>query len=613
MADMNSSKLKMALAVCTALMMLFMMSGCGLFDDDDMDNVGTSGVALDQPITDGKSPADEDVAANEAEDPAETEDPADTDNPAGLVRPEGWFEETHGNSATPNYDVVFAGDKVHRIDLIIPSETWDAMLANMTELFGEFGSGGGPDGWHGGGCDVNPSENDNVPSGGCGYAIFPGMASFDDCGNKVRTERGTANECESSKGSEGAQGTVARGEMPVSPGAGMPPMWPDGWEPPEGWEPPSGGMPPEFNVENPDWFPCTVSYNGYTWTHVGMRFKGNSSLMFSWHNGILKLPFRFNFDKFEDDYPEIDNQRFYGFKKLSFSSNWSDDSLLREKLVADIFRYAGVPAPRTAFYQVYIDHGDGPEYIGLYTMVELPDKPMLDSQFSGKGGNLYKPEGNGATFSAFKEASFDKETNVDEADFSDVKALYDALHADRTDAAKWRENLEKVFDVDGFVKWLAVNTLIQNWDTYGRMTHNYYLYNDPGDGHLHWIPWDNNMALDPTSAFGGGPLSLYLTTAEVGEEWPLIRYLMDDDVYWRRYVSYVEETKIDAFWPQRMKEIYAAAHDLIKPYVLDEDGKIIETYTLLDSAQSFESSVDTLNKHVDSRYAAALQFLSDNP
>ena len=39
-----------------------------------------------------------------------------------------------------------------------------------------------------------------------------------------------------------------------------------------------------------------------------------------------KLPFKLDFDEFEDTYPEIDDQRFYGFKQLSFSSNCSDPS-----------------------------------------------------------------------------------------------------------------------------------------------------------------------------------------------------------------------------------------------------------------------------------------------
>ena len=32
-----------------------------------------------------------------------------------------------------------------------------------------------------------------------------------------------------------------------------------------------------------------------------------------------------------------------------------------------------------------------------------------------------------------------------------------------------------------FLDWLALNTLIQDWDTYGYYAHNYYLYAAPGE------------------------------------------------------------------------------------------------------------------------------------
>ncbi|MBF0224984.1 MAG: CotH kinase family protein [Desulfobacterales bacterium] len=125
-----------------------------------------------------------------------------------------------------------------------------------------------------------------------------------------------------------------------------------------------------------------------------------------------------------------------------------------------------------AFYRVFIDYGEGSTYFGLYTMVEIPDNPMLQAQFKKKSGNLYKPTSN---FVTYNESQFDKETNEDEADFSDIMAFFDALHTDRTDTDTWKNGLESILDVKGFIRWLAVNTVIQNWDTYGLMAHNYYL------------------------------------------------------------------------------------------------------------------------------------------
>ena len=58
-----------------------------------------------------------------------------------IARPEGWSEETHGNGTEPNYDVVFPDDKVNQITITIAPEDWEAMQANMVELFGESGTG----------------------------------------------------------------------------------------------------------------------------------------------------------------------------------------------------------------------------------------------------------------------------------------------------------------------------------------------------------------------------------------------------------------------------------------------------------------------------------------
>jgi len=142
--------------------------------------------------------------------------------------------------------------------------------------------------------------------------------------------------------------------------------------------------------EDPIYVSATVKFNNHTWWHVGIRYKGQSTLTGAMMSMSHKYPFRLNFDKFEDDYPEIDNQRFYGFDELIFNNNWYDPSFLRDKLTSDIFRDAGIPAPRCAFYRVYVDTGNGPVYWGLYTVFEDPSDKMLEYQFENPNGNLYK-------------------------------------------------------------------------------------------------------------------------------------------------------------------------------------------------------------------------------
>jgi spore coat protein H len=250
---------------------------------------------------------------------------------------------------------------------------------------------------------------------------------------------------------------------------------------------------------DPIYVPADISFNGEEWENVGIRFKGFNSLQGSWKEGSYKISFKLNFDKFEDEYPEIKNQRFYGFDELNLQNNYNDDSLLRDKVVPSIFRESGVCAPYTAFYSIYVDYGEGPVYFGLYTMVEAVEDTVIETQFEDDSGNVYKPEGDGATFAegTFDIDCFYKKTNEDDADWSDVQELYTILNSETrlTNPEQWRAELEAVFDVDEFLRWLATNTVIQNWDTYGVNCRNFYLYTDPTDGRITWIPWDNNYAL----------------------------------------------------------------------------------------------------------------------
>lgn len=360
--------------------------------------------------------------------------------------------------------------------------------------------------------------------------------------------------------------------------------------------------------ENPIFVPAEVFYNDKQWYRVGVRFKGNSSLQSSWRNGILKLSFKLDFDEFEDDYPQIDNQRFYGFKKLSLKNNYDDRSMLREKVAGDVFRNAGLVGSHTAFYTLYVDHGDGPEYFGLYTLVEEVDDTVIDEQFSDDDGNLYKPDGDAASFAVgtFNEDEYEKKTNEDEADFSDVQALLTAINDDlrTTDAATWRANLETVFDTDVFLKYLAVNTVIQNWDTYGRMTHNYFLYNNPDTSKLTWIPWDNNEALQDGKR--GGSLALDFSDLNT-LEWPIIGYMYQDEVYKAKYKTYLQEVVDGAFNVSSMQALYDSYAALIATYATSE----IDGYTFLNSSADFQTAVNQLKSHVSSRTSAVNTYLNE--
>ncbi|MCP4678797.1 MAG: cellulosomal protein [Deltaproteobacteria bacterium] len=493
-------------------------------------------------------------------------DPPDAGPPdAGnaIERPDGWTDETHGDDAPPNYEVVFPQDAVNRIDIQIAPSDWKAMQSEMEDQCGEFGAAKGMS---------------SVPD-----------EAFEACEGKELEEP-----CTVEYGGGTVEGICQQYDEETLYCGREYPL-------------PGGYVAPELVPYRPSWVPCTVTFQDKTWWHVGVRFKGNSTLYNSWLFGIYKLPFKLDFDEFEVEHPEVDDQRFHGFKRLSLGSNASDPSLLRDKVAGDLFRASGVPSPWRSFYRVYVDVGDGPTYFGLYTIAEVPDKPMLETQLGNSDGNLYKPDGYGARWTTedYDEACFPKKLNEVAADWSDIETAISALNASRDNPEKWRADLEKTLNVDGFLNWLAVNTVIQDWDTYGIFSHNYYLYGDTNDaGRLTWIPWDHNLSLHNIK----GMLSIGLT--EVSERWPLIRYLMDDPVYNDMYFEHVEAIVAGAFDVEEFQKRIQTEHDLIRPHVVGKDGELPD-YTDLPDPEYFDLSLDYLMRHVIDRHQAVEDALAE--
>jgi hypothetical protein len=370
-----------------------------------------------------------------------------------------------------------------------------------------------------------------------------------------------------------------------------------------GGPPTGGGGTSDFAEETPIYIPCNLEFNGLNWYNVGVRYKGNSSLSAS-SSGVKKLPFRIEFSEFEDEYSEIKGQTFYGFPALSMSSNYNDKSFLREKVGCDLFREFGVPAPQTAFYEMYIDYGDGPVYFGLYTALEVVFETLLNKQFGSESGNCYKPDGTGASFSStgWDLSHFENKTNGVDGD-TDIQEFYDILHSENriNDTETWKTQMESVFDVDGFLKWLAVNTTIQNWDTYGRMTHNYYLYNDPADGLIKWIPWDNNEAFEEGKQ--GGALSFEFSSI-TNEDWPLIGYVLGVPSYKTDFKVHINSFIEGVFESSKMQIYYYQMQNIIQSSVDAETSD----YSFLTSESDFSNAISILNTHVDQRYAVAYDY-----
>jgi hypothetical protein len=135
------------------------------------------------------------------------------------------------------------------------------------------------------------------------------------------------------------------------------------------------------------------------------------------------------------------------------------------------------------------------QYYGLYVNVESIDKAFLRRWFASDAGNLYE-EGQ-QDFLPGKETTFELETNEMANDRSDLRALIAALGAARPDTLL--ADLAPALDVEHFLKFTAVEGLVNQWDMYGYTRfypNNFHLYSDPQRKFV-FLPWGLDMTWKP--------------------------------------------------------------------------------------------------------------------
>ena len=178
-----------------------------------------------------------------------------------------------------------------------------------------------------------------------------------------------------------------------------------------------------------------------------------------------------------------------------------------------------------------------------------------------------------------------------------------------------RTRLEARFGVSYFLRWLALNTIIGNTDTYGGFSpHNYCVYGSPRHrDRLFFIPWDHDLALNSgglgaAGGAGGNAAGLDLFHDRVNATWPLIRYLLDDPTYRATYRGYVEEMLNTVFEPSALTARLQAEYARIAPYVVGPEGEVPER-SFLQSPAEFTQAVTSLLTYVQTRAVDVRQAL----
>jgi hypothetical protein len=275
-------------------------------------------------------------------------------------------------------------------------------------------------------------------------------------------------------------------------------------------------------VESPfEWYHGRVSIDGEELADVGVRKKG-----FLGSLSDVKPSIKMKFDKY------VDGARFSGLQRMSLNNVQQDPSLLHTCLSYAVFRDAGVPAPRCNFAHVTVNGTD----LGVYADVETVDDVFLASRFADPSGPLY--EGTVSDFREGWEGTFDIETKG--ADLAPIDAVRVALDSPDDSVL---DALGAVIDLDAYYDFWATESLVGHWDGYDGNTNNFYVYEDPATGRLHFIPWGTDAALDSETPFGEGAPVWVTATAALPRR--LLR-LEEGDAAYRSHLAAVMDRAWDA-------------------------------------------------------------------
>jgi spore coat protein H len=203
-----------------------------------------------------------------------------------------------------------------------------------------------------------------------------------------------------------------------------------------------------------------------TYSDVGIRLKGNGSFQ----PGDKRPALALKFNEF------VSGVRFHGHSKVFLNNSHQDPTYICEALGGELFRSAGVPAPRTTYAHLELNGRD----LGLYVLAEAVNKEFLSKHFVRTKGNLY--EGSKADVTE----KLEKDSGDESKDQKDVKAL--AAAAKEPDLAARLKKLNATLDVQRFISFAATEVFAWHHSGYTMSQDNYRLYNDPGTNQLIFIP-----------------------------------------------------------------------------------------------------------------------------
>ncbi len=242
--------------------------------------------------------------------------------------------------------------------------------------------------------------------------------------------------------------------------------------------------------------PATVTVDGKAYRDVGIHFRGASS--YRMVPDGAKKSLNLTFDAVHE------NQRLGGYRTLNLLNGNSDPSFVRTTLYGEIARHY-LPTAKTNYVRVVING----ESWGAYINIQQFNADFARDWFGTPRGARLKapgsPRGRAGMEYLGDEAGpyrrlYEIKTKDDPKVWADLAHMCQVLN--QTPPEKLEAALSPLLDIDGALKFLAIEVALVNSDGYWTRASDYNVYQDV-KGQFHILPHDFNEGLAEEGGFGG--------------------------------------------------------------------------------------------------------------
>jgi hypothetical protein len=330
-----------------------------------------------------------------------------------------------------------------------------------------------------------------------------------------------------------------------------------------------------FNNTDVD-VPATLTVDGQTYRDVGVHFRGNTSYMGVGLKNSLNLSIDFKHK----------NQRLMGYRTLNLMNSASDPTMMRIALYHEIARQY-FPAPKANWVRVAING----ESWGVYVNLQQINSDFTEENFKSSKGARWKLPVNMGGGSGFGYLGDDPErykrayqikSKDDPKAWTDLVNFCKILNTVAPD--KLEQALAPVLDIDGALRYLAIDKALINNDGYWVRASDFMVYQDT-NGRFHVIPADANETFNPGEGgrggfgggFGGGGVQLDPFAGSQDSSKPLLSRLMAVPALRQRYLHYLRDIAENWLYWGKVAPKIAGYQALINDFV-KEDTRNLSNY-----------------------------------